>query len=104
GFSPEMVGAIVSHYRIEAELGRGGMGAVFRAYDTHLRRPVALKLLTGRVASLGSAGPAVLAEAREASALNHPSIITIYEVGEHNGQHFIAMELLSGKNLRTILD
>lgn len=99
-----MVGAIVSHYRIEAELGRGGMGAVFRAYDTHLRRPVALKLLRGRVASLGSAGPAVLAEARAASALNHPSIITIYEVGEHNGQHFIAMELLSGKNLRTILD
>lgn len=99
-----MVDTIVSHYRIEAELGRGGMGVVFRAYDTHLRRPVALKMLTGRIASLGSAGSAVLAEARAASALNHPAIITIYEVGEHNGQHFIVMELLSGTNLRSMLE
>jgi serine/threonine-protein kinase len=99
----EMIGAIISHYRIDAELGRGGMGTVFRAYDTHLRRPVALKMLTGSVTSVGGAGSAVLAEARAASALNHPSIITIYEVGEYNGQHFIVMELLSGTNLRSII-
>ena len=99
-----MVGTLVSHYRIDAELGRGGMGIVFRAYDTHLRRPVALKMLTGRITSRGHEGPAVLAEARVASALNHPAIITIYEVGEHKGQHFIVMQLLSGENLRSTIE
>jgi non-specific serine/threonine protein kinase len=99
-----MIGTVISHYRIEAELGRGGMGVVFQAYDTHLQRRVALKVLTGRIVSLGSAGSAVLAEARAASALNHPSIITIYEVGEHEGEHFIVMELLSGTNLRSLLN
>ena len=98
-----MIGTTVSHYRIEAELGHGGMGVVFQAYDTHLRRRVAIKVLTGEVASLDGAGSAVLAEARAASALNHPSIVTIYEVGEHNGEHFIVMELLSGTNLRSLL-
>jgi serine/threonine protein kinase/tetratricopeptide (TPR) repeat protein len=99
-----MIGTTVSHYVIEEELGRGGMGVVFRAYDAQLQRRVALKILTGRIASLGSAGSAVLAEARAASALNHPSIVTIYEVGEHNGEHFIVMELLSGTNLRSLLN
>ena len=98
-----MIGTTVSHYRIEAELGHGGMGVVFQAYDIHLRRRVAIKVLTGEVASLDGAGSAVLAEARAASALNHPSIVTIYEVGEHNGEHFIVMELLSGTNLRSFL-
>jgi serine/threonine protein kinase/tetratricopeptide (TPR) repeat protein len=99
-----MVGSIVSHYRIEGELGRGGMGVVYRAYDTRLRRPVALKMLTGRIASLDSAGSTLLTEARMASALNHPAIVTIYEVGEHEGQYFLAMELLSGKNLRSKIE
>ena len=98
-----MVGTIVSHYRIEAELGRGGMGVVFRAYDLHLQRQVAIKMLTAKIAPLGDAASAVIAEARAASALNHPSIITIYELGEHNGQHFLGMELLSGTSLRTML-
>jgi len=98
-----MVGAVISHYEIEAELGRGGMGVVFRAYDKNLQRRVALKMLTGKIMSLGDAGSVVLAEARAASALNHPSIITIYEVGEHEGQHFIVMELVSGTNLRSLL-
>jgi len=97
------IGTTLSHYQIEAELGRGGMGVVFQAYDTRLRRRVAIKILTGGKASLGGAGSAVLAEARAASALNHPSIVTIYEVGEHNGEHFIVMELLSGTNLRSLL-
>jgi serine/threonine protein kinase len=101
--SSRMIGTTLSHYRIEAELGRGGMGVVFRAYDTHLRRRVAIKVLTGEVASLGGAASAVLAEARAASALNHPSIVTIYEVGEHNDQHFIVMELLSGTDLRSLI-
>jgi Protein kinase domain len=96
GLSSRMIGTTVSHYRIEGELGRGGMGVVFQAYDTHLRRRVAIKILTEELATHGDAGSAVLAEARAASALNHPSIVTIYEVGEHNGEHFIVMELLSG--------
>jgi serine/threonine protein kinase/tetratricopeptide (TPR) repeat protein len=98
-----MLGTIVSHYRIEAELGRGGMGVVFRAYDLHLQRQVALKMLTERISSVGDTAAAVIAEARAASALNHPSIITIYELGEHKGQHFLVMELLSGRSLRTLL-
>jgi serine/threonine protein kinase/tetratricopeptide (TPR) repeat protein len=102
--SSRMIGTTISHYRIEAELGRGGMGVVFQAYDTHLQRRVAIKILTEGLASLGGAGSAVLAEARAASALNHPSIVTIYEVGEHNGKHFIVMELLSGTNLRSVLN
>src|ERR1700745_3468742 len=76
--SSRMIGTTVSHYRIEAELGRGGMGVVFQAYDTHLRRRVAMKILTRGIASLGDVESAVLAEARAASALNHPSIVTIY--------------------------
>jgi len=100
-----MIGTTLSHYQIEAELGRGGMGVVYRAQDKRLQRQVALKLLAGRMApSLGSAASAVLAEARAASALNHPSIVTIYEVGEHNGEHFIVMELLSGSNLRSLIN
>jgi serine/threonine protein kinase len=103
--SRSIVGATLSHYQIEAELGRGGMGVVYRAQDKRLQRQVALKLLTGTMASsLGSAASAVLEEARAASALNHPSIVTIYEVGEHNGEHFIVMELLSGSNLRSLIN
>jgi serine/threonine protein kinase/Tfp pilus assembly protein PilF len=103
GLSSRMIGTTVSHYRIEGELGRGGMGVVFQAYDTHLRRRVAIKILTEELATHGDAGSAVLAEARAASALNHPSIVTIYEVGEHNGEHFIVMELLSGTDLRSLM-
>jgi serine/threonine protein kinase/Tfp pilus assembly protein PilF len=103
GLSSRMIGTTISHYQIEAELGRGGMGVVFQAYDTNLRRRVAIKILTEGLASLGDARTTVLAEARAASALNHPSIVTIYEVGEHAGKHFIVMELLSGTNLRSIL-
>ena len=78
------------------------MGVVFQAYDIHLRRRVAIKVLTGN-SFTRRCRTAVLAEARVASALNHPSIVTIYEVGEHNGEHFIVMELLSGTNLRSLL-
>src|SRR5262245_60513667 len=81
-------------YRIERPLGRGGMGAVFLAHDTVLRRDVALKVLG---ASADEGRDQLLREARNAAALNHPSICTIYEVGDANGRAFIAMEFIDGQ-------
>lgn len=98
-----MVGERISHYRIEQELGRGGMGVVYRAHDERLRRPVALKVLAGEVVSQAERRARILAEARAASALNHPGIMTIYEVGEEGELLFIVMELVSGKTLRTVI-
>ena len=97
-----MLGRTLSHYRIEAELGRGGMGVLYRAHDQRLRRPVALKLLANEITS--SAGRArLLAEARAAAALNHPGVVTVYEVGEEGEQVFIVMELVSGRTLRELI-
>ena len=98
-----MVGQKISHYHIESEIGRGGMGVVFRAHDERLERPVALKVLTP-----SSLGPAdlrarILAEARAAAALNHPGILTIYEVGEEGPLVFLVMELVAGSTLRARL-
>src|SRR5512135_2956335 len=98
-----MVGQRVSHYRIEQELGRGGMGVVYRAQDERLRRPVALKVLAGELVSQAERRARILAEARAASALNHPGIMTIYEVGEDGELLFIVMELVSGKSLRSVI-
>jgi serine/threonine protein kinase len=95
-----MVGHRISHYRIDAELGRGGMGVVYRAHDEILRRDVALKVLSERVAGAGDSGSRILAEARAASSLNHPAIVTVYEVEEAEGNLFIVMELLAGQTLR----
>src|SRR5262245_48096501 len=78
-----MIGSSVGHYRIEAQLGSGGMGVVYRAYDTTLRRRVAIKFLSGVPDDGGRAR--VLKEARAASALNHPNICTIHEVAEADG-------------------
>src|ERR1700746_2028446 len=98
-----MVDARISHYRIEQELGRGGMGVVYRAQDERLQRPVALKLLSDALAGKSDSRNRILAEARAASALNHPGITTIYEVGEDGDQIFIVMELISGKTLRAVI-
>src|SRR6185503_7085241 len=99
--APSLVGRQVGHYQILALLGEGGMGEVYLARDTRLDRTVALKILPASVASDQDRMRRFVREARAASALNHPNVATIYDVGEADGVRFIVMENVEGQTLAT---
>src|SRR5687767_594308 len=98
-----MIGTTLGHYRIESELGKGGMGVVYKARDLHLDRFVALKVLPPEKVSDPDRKRRFVQEAKAASALNHPNIVTIHDISSDRGVDFIAMELVDGKTLEHII-
>src|SRR5436190_22470074 len=99
-----MIGSTLGRYRIESVLGHGGMGEVYQAVDPHLDRRVAIKVMAPEAAANAPMVERFLREGRAASALNHPNIVTIHEVGRtDSGQYFIVQELVEGQTLRRLL-
>ena len=98
-----VLGTTVSHYRIVRQLGAGGMGVVYEAEDTRLRRAVALKFLSSALAQDAPMLERFEREARAASALSHPGICTVHAIEQHAGQSFIVMELVEGESLATMI-
>src|ERR1043166_7559335 len=97
-----MIGQTLDHYHIESKLGEGGMGVVYKARDTHLDRPVAIKVLPHDRVADPSRKQRFVQEARAASALNHPNIVTIYDIRSEDDVDFIAMEYIEGKTLEEL--
>lgn len=98
-----MIGATVGPYRIEAEAGAGGMGVVYRAVDTKLRRPVAIKVLNPAAAADPDRKRRFIQEAQAASALNHSDIVTVYQIGSEGTTDYIAMEFVQGRSLDRVI-
>ena len=98
-----MVGQVLGHFRIEAKLGEGGMGVVYRAFDTHLDRPVAIKVLRADATASPERRRRFQQEAKAASALNHPNIVHIYDISSAGGTDYIAMEFVDGKTLDQLI-
>ncbi|HEX8246648.1 MAG TPA: protein kinase [Pyrinomonadaceae bacterium] len=94
------IGENLGHYKVQSAIGAGGMGEIYRASDTRLRRDVAIKILPEKFMRNASAVERFRREAHAASALNHPNILTIYDIGEHDKIHFIATEFVEGETLR----